>query len=427
VTWISHALDCQLFGLEPTGHHLMSVALHALNAVLLFLALRALTGALWRSAVVAALFAVHPLHVESVAWVAERKDVLCATFAFLILCLYAHRAARPAKTHAVAIPVLFALGLMAKPMLVTLPFVLLLLDYWPLRRWDGPRLPVTLIREKLPLIVLSWASCVVTFLVQQRGGAVMALDAMPPATRVGNAAVAYVTYLTMTFRPTGLAMFYPMAAAIPAWKVLGAVAMLVAVTAAVFALRRRAPYLAVGWLWYAGMLVPVIGFVQVGLQAYADRYTYLPLVGIFIMIVWGAAELLGESARSRAILVTAAALAVAVCALLTWRQVALWRDSETIFTHTLAVTPPNYVIEGNLGGVLLQANRNDEAVAHLEASLRIRPGQASVLSNLGAAALLGGRLDEAEAYLRQALAINPTSPSARNNLRVVLQRKGAVK
>jgi tetratricopeptide (TPR) repeat protein len=425
LTWMSHALDCQLFGIDPAGHHLVSAGLHAINAVLLFLALHALTGALWRSAVVAALFAVHPLHVESVAWVAERKDVLSTLFGFLVLLVYARHVARPTRATRILIPILFALGLMAKPMLVTLPFVLLLLDVWPLRRWERMLPPSALIREKVPLFVLAMASCGATLIAQQRGGAMMSLDVLPLATRAGNAVVAYVAYLAMTFRPTGLGMFYPLVVPVPAWKVIGALAILASITAATLAMWRRARYLAVGWLWYLGTLVPVIGIVQVGLQSLADRYTYLPLVGVFIMIAWGSTDLLGASARSRSALATVAAVAVGGCAVLTWRQVALWRDSETIFVHTLAVTSENYVMQGNLGGVLLDERRTDEAVVHLEEALRIHPGQAGVLSNLGVAALWRGRLDEAEAYFRDALKANPASASARSNLRVVLEKKGA--
>jgi len=425
LTWMSHALDCELFGLNPAGHHLVSVGLHAANAVLLLLVLHALTGAVWRSAAVAALFAAHPLHVESVAWVAERKDVLSTLFAMLVLLAYARHAARPTKAARVLIPVFFALGLMAKPMLVTLPFVLLLLDVWPLRRWNRLVPPFVLIREKLPLFALAAASSVVTWVVQHRGGAVTPFEVLPMGTRVGNAAIAYVTYLARMFWPEGLGVLYPIAFALPAWKVIGACAILATITTATVAARRRAPYLAVGWLWYLGTLVPVIGIVQVGVQSAADRYTYLPLVGVFIMIAWGLTDLFGVSAFSRTVLAASAVLAVAVCSVLAWRQVGRWRDSETIFTHTLATTSGNYVIHSNLGGVLLRENRIDEAVSHLEQARRIRPDHAATLSNLGVAAMRRGNLDEATALFQEALKANPAHLEAQLNLRDVLAKKRA--
>jgi tetratricopeptide (TPR) repeat protein len=425
LTWMSHALDCALFGLNPAGHHLVSVGLHAANAVLLFLALHALTGALWRSAAVAALFAAHPLHVESVAWVAERKDVLSTLFAMLVLLAYARHAVRPTRVTRALIPIFFALGLMAKPMLVTLPFVLLLLDVWPLRRWSHLVPPFALIREKLPLFALAAASSVVTWLVQQRGGAVTPLEVLPIGTRIGTAAIAYVTYLARMCWPERLGVLYPVVFALPGWKVIGACAILAAITTATVTARRRAPYLAVGWLWYLGTLVPVIGIVQVGVQSTADRYTYLPLVGVFVMIAWGLPDLFGASRLPPAAIATAGAVAIAACSLLAWRQIGHWRDSETIFTHTLATTSGNYVIHSNLGGVLLRENRIDEAVSHLEEARRIRPNHAATLSNLGVAAMRRGNLDEAVVLFREALRVNPSHVEARLNLEAVLEKQRA--
>jgi tetratricopeptide (TPR) repeat protein len=425
LTWMSHALDVTLFGLDPAGHHLVSVALHALNSVLLLLALHGLTGSTWRSAAVAALFAVHPLHVESVAWAAERKDVLSTLFAMLVLILYARHAAAPSRATRILLPVVFGLGLMAKPMLVTLPFVLLLLDVWPLARWTRLAPPAALIREKVPLFVLAAVSSFVTFIVQARGGAVIPLEALPVGARLANAALAPVTYLARTFWPEGLSVLYPIDAAIPAGKVWGACAILVAITAAAIAARRRAPYLAVGWLWYLGTLVPVIGLVQVGVQSSADRYTYLPLIGVFVMVVWGVPDLLGTSRVSRAVAATAGAVAIAACAVFAWRQAGLWRDSETLFTHTLAATSGNYVIHSNLGGVLLREERLDEAATHLEEARRIRHDHAPTLSNLGVVAMRQGKLDEAAALFREALTVKPGHVEAKLNLEAVLEKQRA--
>jgi tetratricopeptide (TPR) repeat protein len=422
LTWLSHALDVELFGLDPTGHHLVSVGLHASNAVLLLLALHAMTGALWRSAAVAALFALHPQHVESVAWVAERKDVLCTLFGLLALLAYVRHVARPAAATRALVLLLFAASLLAKPMLVTLPFVLLLLDVWPLgRRGEGAR---RLIVEKLPLFALATASSAVTWFVQQRGGAVTALDALPLHLRLENALVAYATYLGKTFWPTGLGVLYPLHGSLPAWKVAGAGLLLAAITGAVAALGRRAPYLATGWLWYLGTLVPVIGIVQVGAQSGADRYTYIPLVGVFLMLAWGLTELLGARPHGRAALAAIAAAALAGCALLTWRQAGTWRDSETLFEHTLAVTERNHIIENNLGGALMRQGRIDEALRHFENSRRIRPDHAPALSNLGVALQRKGRWSEAIALYREALKAKPGHLEAWLNLGNALEQTG---
>jgi protein O-mannosyl-transferase len=434
LTWLSHALDCQVFGLAPAGHHFVSVALHAVNAVLLLLALHLMTFATWRSAAVAALFALHPLHVESVAWAAERKDVLSTLFWMLTLLAYARHVARPTSRTRVLVPLFFGLGLISKPMLVTLPFVLLLLDAWPLGRWGGTGArgrarwipPAWLVREKLPLFVLSAASSVVTFVVQQRGGAVTALDVLPIGERFANAAVAYVAYLWKAIWPVALGVLYPLSGSLPAPEVLGACAVLVAITAAVLALRRRAPYLSTGWFWYVGTLVPVIGFVQVGTQSFADRYTYVPLIGVFVVLAWGLPDLLGAGRRARAVLASAAVLAVLAASILTWRQVGFWRDSETLFEHTLSITGDNYVTQNNLGGVLARQGRLDEAITHLQESRRIRPNHAPTLSNLGVAMMGKGRVGEAIGLFREALKVRPTHVEAWLNLGNALGKTGDI-
>jgi len=426
LTWISHALDVTLFGVNPAGHHLVSAALHAASAVLLLLALLRMTGAPLRSAAVAALFAVHPLHVESVAWAAERKDVLSTAFGMGCLLVYAHHAQRPSPGMRRLLLALFALGLMAKPMLVTLPFVLLLLDAWPLRRWElGWSLPpAALVREKIPLFLLAAASSVVTWTVQARGGSVAALDVVPLLLRLQNAAIAYVGYLADTFYPVELGVLYPYGTAIASWKVAGACVVVAALTAATWASRRSAPYLLVGWLWYLGTLVPVIGVVQVGVQSHADRYAYVPLIGIFLMIAWGLYDLLGAVAARRTIFASWMALVVTACALLAWRQAGYWRDSEALFTRTLAVTEGNYVIESNFGGTLAREGRLDKAMSHLEAARRIRPGYAPGLSNIGVVLLRQGRAVEAIPLFRDALRFKPTHLEAWLNLGNALEKTG---
>lgn len=409
LTWMSHALDISLFGLDPAGHHLVSVALHALATVLLFHALAKMTSAPGRSAFVAGLFAVHPLHVESVAWAAERKDVLSAALGMACLLVYARNAERPSRARSVLLIVLFALGLMAKPMLVTLPFVLLLLDAWPLRRFEPGRVlpPAALVREKLPLFAMSAASSAITWIVQARAGAVADLEVVPLPSRLANAAVACATYLGTMFVPRGLAVLYPFDAAIPAWKVAGALAILIAVTVAAVRFRNRAPYLPVGWLWYLGTLLPVIGLVQVGLQSRADRYTYIPLVGVFIMLSWGLCDLFRAARLPRGSFAAVATVVLAACSVISWRQVGLWRDSETLFKHALAVTTGNFAIEGNLGGALLRENRLDEAMGHLEAATRLRPAHAPSLSNMGVVRLRQGRIAESIPLFREAVRVKP--------------------
>jgi len=298
LTWISHMLDCELYGLNPTGHHWTNIQIHVANTILLFLVLSWMTGALWQSSLVAALFAVHPLHVESVVWVAERKDVLCTLFWILSMWAYAGYVRYSTKIHYVSSIILFTFGLMAKPMIVTLPFVFLLLDYWPLKRFQSGQsghgkilqqrlVALGLVWEKIPFFILSAASSVATYIVQQSGGAVKHLDAIPFHARIGNAMVSYASYIGKMIWPINLAVFYPFPETIPLWQAAGAGVLLASVTVLVFRAACSKPYLAVGWLWYIGTLVPVIGLVQVGSQSMADRYTYIPLIGLFIIVVWG--------------------------------------------------------------------------------------------------------------------------------------------
>jgi hypothetical protein len=388
LTWLSHMLDCQLYGLKAGGHHLTNLLLHAVNTLLLFLVLRQMTGATWRSAFVAALFGLHPLHVESVAWVAERKDVSSTLFWMLTLWTYALYVARGegggargeggasnlrSAQHATQITrpssgltqsatlhyslalVCFALGLMAKPMLVTLPFVLLLLDYWPLgrlqRSTSNAQLPMIrrLIYEKLPFFALALASSLVTFVVQRKGGAVSSLTTLSVGARIANAAVSYARYLGKTFWPDNLSVLYPHPGHWLVWQVAGAGLLLAGGTAGALALRRRRPYLPVGWLWYVGTLVPVIGLVQVGIQSMADRYMYVPAIGVFIMLAWGLWDLTAGWRGQRVALATGGAVALACCGAVTRSQVGYWTNSETLFRRAVQVTKKNYLAYNNLG------------------------------------------------------------------------------
>ena len=424
LTWLSHLLDVDLYGLNPAGHHLTSVLLHALNGVLLFLILQKMTGAPWRAAVVAALFALHPLRVESVAWVSERKDVLSTLVGLLTLWAYL-RYAENLKSqisnfksfYALAL-VFFALGLMAKPMLVTLPFVLLLLDYWPLERLQ--RSLAGLLREKIPFFVLAAASSVVTFVVQRHGGAVSSLTGVPLGARVGNAFISYARYLGKIFWPARLSPLYPHPGYWPAWKIAAAVIVLVAMTAWVIRLGRSQPYLPVGWCWFVGMLAPTIGLVQVGIQSMADRYSYLPSVGILIMVVWGAHQWLEARPGGPYVLATAAALAVGACLMLTVRQVEYWRTSETLFLHAVEVTDNNYLAYNNLGYDLSNRGETERAMLYFRRSLEINSNYDEAHNNLGFALAALGRYKEATNEYIRALSLNPDLTEAHNNLGIAL-------
>ena len=359
LAWISHMADVEVFGPDPGRHHLVNVLIHGLNALLLFLVLHGMTGAPWRSALVAALFAVHPLHVESVAWVAERKDLLCAFFGFLTIGAYTRYVRKPAVGRYAALLLSYVLCLLSKPMLVTLPVLLLLLDYWPLGRLfptDCPRTArasgwlLPRVVEKIPLFLLSAASCILTLVAQGSAGAVTSLTRFPLGLRVGNAVVSYAGYLLGAVWPSPLAVYYPFpAGGIPAWKVAGACALLAVATLMVFLRGRNRPWLVTGWLWYLGALVPVIGLVQVGEQAMVDRYTYLPLIGLFLVIAWEGGEVLpGWRFRRQALGIAAAAI-LAVLSAAAWVQVGYWTNSTTLIRHTLSVTRDNWMAWNVLG------------------------------------------------------------------------------
>jgi tetratricopeptide (TPR) repeat protein len=422
LTWLSHMLDVEWFGLDAGRHHAVSVLLHTVNAVLLFLALRLLTGAVWRSAVVAALFAVHPTHVESVAWIAERKDVLSACGWLLALLAYGRYAAAPSLARYVWVALAMAFGLLAKPMVVTLPFVLLLLDHWPLRRTASTP-ALRLVLEKLPLFAMSLASSVITYAVQRDAGAVRAFDALPLSRRLATAALGYWEYVWKTIWPVDLALLYPHRAEV-AWGLAAlAIAGLAIVTVLALAYANRRPYLAVGWLWFLGTLVPVIGLIQVGSQRIADRYTYIPTIGLFIVAAWGCAELAVRFRVGR--LAAAAAVAVVGASAVTAHaQAARWQSSISIWAHTVAVTRDNARAHNHLGHALAAAGRDADARRAYETALALEPDYPEALNNLGA--LLARHDEHAPAIgaFQRAIALAPRLPHARANLGLALVRAG---
>lgn len=444
LTWISHMLDVQCFGLHAGAHHFVSVLLHVANAVLLLLFLKRLTGGFRRSAIVAFIFALHPLHVESVAWAAERKDVLSSCFFLLTLLAYIRYVSASAERRALSYTVtllLFAAGLLCKSMLVTLPFVLLLLDYWPLRRFSFPGV----VKEKIPFFLLAAGSSIVTFLVQQRAGAVSPLAPRTLSFGIGNAPIAYVRYLAKTFWPQDLAAFYPAPAHWPIGLVLGAAGLVTLISGVTLWQLRQRPFLAVGWAWFLGMLVPVIGLVQAGEQAMADRYTYLPMIGLSIAVVWGCAEFAAARPTTRSTLTALLIGVLLMCGVLTWKQVRYWRSSETLFAHALAAgarssmalnnlgierlnagdwagaeplfteaierQPRNAKAIGNLGICRQKQGRLDEAVEQFRRALALRP-LPEVYCNLGNVLMIQNHLPEAEARYREAIALQPTLPEA---------------
>ena len=414
LTWLSHMLDYQLFGLDSGWHHLTNVCLHALSTVLLFAVLQRMTAARWRSALVAVVFALHPLHVESVAWVAERKDVLSALFWMLTLWAYAAYTSHPGRVRYILALFMFCLGLMAKPMLVTLPVVLILLDLWPLRR--GFRM-----LEKLPFFAASLASSIIAYVAHQRGGAVATLEVVPLATRVENGAVSYAVYILKTLWPKRLAVFYPYPLQSLVMPAIFAAIALVATTVLTIRTFRQRPYLAVGWLWYIVTLLPVIGLIQTGSQARADRYTYIPMIGLTIALVWGLSEALKPWPR---IQVALAASVVAACFTLTWFQVQTWRDDISLYQHAISVVPDNYLARFNLAAVLEAQGRTDDAVALLREAVRVRPYYVPARAELGQLLAVQGHSDEALGELQTAVKLRPDDALARFRLGSVLGSLG---
>lgn len=402
ITLLSHMVDVQIFGLQSGWHHLLNVLLHGLSALLLFAFLRRATHARWPSAFVAFMFALHPLHVESVAWVAERKDVLCTFFWFLGLYRYVRYTERPDLTRYLLVLLPFCLGLMSKPMIVTFPFTLLLIDFWPLRRVQWPKS----LLEKLPLFALSAAASVVTYRVQHSAGAI---QGMPLATRTGNALISYVTYIVQTFWPARLVVLYPFPKSIAGWQAGAAAIAILAVSGlAIFSWPRR-PYLAVGWFWYLGTLVPALGLVQVGLQSHADRYMYVPMLGLSVMLAWGAAEVAERWPSAKPAIATAAVASCVVWIGIAWKQTAYWRSSETLYQHALHETENNWPIEFNLAHYLsLTPGRRADAIHHYESVVRMKPDYAEAQGNLGLLLVTTpGRQSEALVHLEAAQRIHP--------------------
>jgi tetratricopeptide (TPR) repeat protein len=468
LTTLSHMADCQFYGLRPGGHHFTNVLLHSLGVVLLFLVLRRMTGTMWQAAFVAALFAVHPLKVESVAWIAERKDVLSGVFFALTLAAYLRYVRRPSIWRYLLVCLVFALGLMSKATLVTVPFVLLLLDYWPLRRSRGsedrgqktevrgrkehkehwPKL----VAEKIPLIALSVGSSLATLVSQTP--TIGSLERFHLVWRINNAFVTYVIYLGQLFWPTRLGVFYPHPEArLVLWEVIAAVALLCVITIGAFLLRRRYPYVIVGWLWYLGMLVPVIGFVQAGLQGRADRFTYLPHIGLYIIVAWLITDLTRGWRNRRILLAVAGSIVIVVAAWAAFIQTTYWKDSITLWTRTLAVTSDNDVAHLCMASALMargdveqavyhsrEATRirvdnagtygrvpavydkeeSERAIAHWEERLREHPEDVPARNNLGVLLFQNGRVIEAIAQWQQSLQIYPDDGNAQNNLAWVL-------
>jgi tetratricopeptide (TPR) repeat protein len=426
--------DSQFYGIDPRGHHLTSVIIHTISSLLLLLLLFRLTGALWPSSFVAAFFALHPLHVESVAWVAERKDVLSAFFCFLTLLLYSEYVAKRKLTMYMLSLFSFVLGLMSKPMLVTLPLVMLLIDFWPLDRYlhdarEQGSCPLSkrvlaLIIEKSPFLACSFLSGVATIYAQHKGGAVRSLDAIPLMLRIENTLIAYVKYIGKTLLPYDLALVYPISFSIPLWQVVCSLLVLLVISVAAVRSRRRNPYLMVGWFWFLVTLVPVIGLIQVGVQSMADRYSYIPGIGLFIMAAWGVPDLTKGLQHRQVILALLACLLITASAALTWHQLGYWRDSISLYRHTLDVTTGNYLIRDHLGQVLAERGDLDAAIKEYREAIRINPNAMHSHYNLGIALFTKGNLDAAIREFQEALRLNPASRDAHVNLGAALVSKG---
>jgi len=441
-------LDYQLYESHPKGHYLTNLFLHIASALILFIVLLRMTGALWRCAFVAAMFAFHPLNVESVAWIAERKNVLSTLFWLMTMWAYIHYAENPTIKRYGLVCLFFTLGLMSKPMLVTLPFVLLLLDYWPLRRLEfiqessrNEILEKTtakksevlqLVLEKVPLFLLTIGLSIVTVHLQKITGAVKAMDMFSLQTRVTNALVSYMEYLGKMLWPSGLSILYPHPGnTLPAWQGILCGMVLVGITVVTIRLIRRAPYVAVGWFWYLGTLVPVIGIVQVGVQAMADRFTYIPLIGIFIIIAWGVPELLSKWRFKKKVLSVSAGIIIVTLLITTWKQVSHWKSSITIYKHAIRVTDTKYpalaLVHNNLGIHLLGERKNREATSHFKIAIKTNPSNIRAYYNLGIALTADRQYKEAVFYYKMAIRLYPNFTNAHYNLGIVLMRKGALK
>ena len=431
LTWLSHILDFELYGLKPWGHHLSALILHILSSALLFLSFRYMTGAFLESSAIAFLFALHPLHVESVAWVAERKEVLGGLFWILSVYCYAYYVKNPSQLKRFFVFLVFFLGLTAKSMLVTLPFVFLLLDYWPLKRMRFPtnrfqlRSILPLICEKWPFFFLSLMFSVITFISEKRVGAVNSFESLDFASRCTNAVAAYCIYLIKLFWPLDLSVFYPHPGMRPVWQILGSLLVLSLISVLVVFLRKKRPYLLVGWLWYLGTLFPVIGIVQVGGHAYADRYTYVTLIGPFMMIAWGVKEVTDRFPIKNWGYAAFLVFLTVSSSLLTSHYLKYWQNSMTLFSRALEVTSNNYLAHNNLGAYLSNKRKDyKSAVREFEKALRIRPAYDDAHYNMGTALLHLGKISEAKAHLERAIALDPDNPQAHNNLGMIYSDGG---
>jgi tetratricopeptide (TPR) repeat protein len=427
LTWLSYMLDWQFYGPDAGGYHLTNLIFHIANTLVLFLVLRQMTQKLWQSAFVAALFAIHPLHVESVAWIAERKDVLSTFFWLLTMWAYIYYCKRPKMTNYLLVIVSFVLGLMAKPMLVTLPFVFLLLDYWPLERIDRfqQKIIYRLVLEKIPFIILSAVFSVVALLAEKSGGAVPSSSVLPLKYRIFNVFISYVKYIEKLFRPSRLAVFYQhLGQNVSIVYALTSAGLLLAATVLVIRYTKNHRYLFTGWFWYLGTLVPVIGLVQVGSHAMADRYTYITLTGLFIIIAWGLPDLLRKWPYRKTVLWMSSILVLIILTALTYFQTRYWKDSITLYQHALAVTENNYVIHFTITQPLLAQGRIEEAIQHSSEAVRIKPDYVDAINALGASLYRAGKVDEAISYCQRALEIDPCLAGAHRNLVVAFMNKG---
>lgn len=426
LTWISHMLDCQFFGLHPGWHHLVNLFFHIVNSVLLFLVLSMMTGGLWQSAFVAAIFAIHPLHVESVAWVAERKDVLSAFFWMLTLWAYQAYVKCPGIKRYFLILLFFTLGLLSKPMVVTLPFVLLLLDYWPLGRIQLQEKQCdfkncilaqkNVILEKIPLVILSGASSVMTFVAQSHGGVVKSFETFPMISRISNAFVSYLIYIKKMIYPENLAFQYPYPENLDLWKGSGAVLTVLLITFLALRMASKKPFFIVGWLWYLGTLVPVIGLVQVGMQSMADRYMYIPMVGLLIVVSWGVSEYIQKRKILKTVSFGFAIIIIPMLIGASWKQTGYWESSNKMLEHTLKVTSNNYIAHDTLGVNLFLEGKTDEAIYHYLKAAQIYPKNYYTQFNLGVARFQQGKMDEAIEHYTKAVTLEPNYAKAHCNL-----------
>ncbi|MEY2601349.1 MAG: protein O-mannosyl-transferase [Verrucomicrobiota bacterium] len=425
LTTISHMLDCQLFGVNPGAHHLVNVFFHSIAAVLLFILLQQMTGRVWLSGFVAAVFAIHPLRVESVAWIAERKDVLSGVFFMLTLIAYVAYTRKRTVGRYLTMSILYACGLMSKPMLITTPIILLLLDYWPLDRFARSTMGKLLL-EKIPLFALSIGSCVATLWAQNF--ALGSTEFLPLQWRITNAVFSYFEYVRQMFWPVDLIPFYVHPEGrLEMWRFLFASIILITLTAIVFIRRRKNPYLIVGWFWYLIMLIPVIGIVQVGLQGHADRYTYLPQIGLDIALVWLIWDLTKSWRHQKIVLSVVGALVLGTLSILSWKQATNWRDTEALWRHTLAVTPDSDVAHAGLGGILFVRGQIEESIDHYESALRLRDGNVAAHFGLGRALAAKQKTDAAIFHFQKALSIQPDYIGASNDLGVLFASKGEIK